>query len=108
MGGTSVHTGDIITGGKLETRPRRDSDGLEMARTNTETSEGTGRLGGVYVRRGGGGQVRFEEMERAPFADSVVSFTFVCHYCSLLTLLAQCGKSKVFKVDQALDHPHTV
>ena len=73
--GTSVYTGDIITGGKLETRPRRDSDDLETADTETDidsnTTGGTDQPCGIHVHLAK--EIQFGEKESAPSTDSRVS-----------------------------------
>lgn len=77
--GTSVYTGDIITGGKLETRPRRDSDGLETADTETDieinTTEGIEQLCGIHMH-----QVGDIQFGKRPSTDSRVSSACLLSY----------------------------
>ena len=71
----SVITGDIITGGKLETRcRRRDPDGFGLTDTEMEMDmkEEMDQLSEVRVHLG---QVQLDGKDQASFADSRVSVT---------------------------------
>jgi len=80
-GGTSVHTGDIITGGKLETRCRRqDPDGLGMIDAETTVDASI-----IEEMDHFNEQVQLNRKEHPFFADSGVNDTFFFNMLPWLT-----------------------